>query len=166
MDKLDVLLPYLDAFGTLLHSKLSLDLSKKILLFIFVGSCVSKILPAGAKSMSKLWPTLPSWFWPACGVFELAICATLYLDRVELSVPLIFAMLGGVISSLSIMGRQGNYLPFWPAPIATSGIVLGLAKHSNYKVTNIVPAAAAGGFLIGAFIGNVLAAPRSPKKKA
>ena len=60
--------------------------------YIFIPSGCSKLVPP--KMLKNMWPTLPDWFWPACGVFELTIPVILnfYQEKTDLAMIMVCDM--------------------------------------------------------------------------
>ena len=111
-----------------------------LLLGIYIPSGVSKVIMPGP--LKKIWPQLPAWFWPVCGLWEmlgtvLAVFSKDYYARVGFDMLYIF--MGGVFSSiLSIKDVNGHTLLHRKAPSGGFGAAfLVSATASVYLLTEL-----------------------------
>lgn len=58
--------------------------------------------------MNEMWPSLPLWFWPAAGVWELSFVALLWKDLPQYAIPMANAFMGGVFCSAYLKDAAGN----------------------------------------------------------
>ena len=73
------------------------------LLITFGLAGVTKLFEATSKQNQEMFPALPKWFWPMCGVSELAICGFQYMGRVDLAMYLSFVLLGGIFAAVATL---------------------------------------------------------------
>mmetsp|Transcript_5835 Transcript_5835/g.7358 ORF Transcript_5835/g.7358 Transcript_5835/m.7358 type:complete len:160 (-) Transcript_5835:276-755(-) len=91
----------------------------------FVSSGLSKVLaPQGLKEM---WPRLPSWFWPICGMWEATgglLITNILPDSLKIGFPLMYSFMGGVCCSiLVIKNNEGNTIISGKSSLGGMGFV-------------------------------------------
>jgi hypothetical protein len=68
---------------------------------LFVPSGLSKFI--WPSQLMALWPTLPTWFWYACGCWELICVYLFYNGNYDICFALLMTFMGGVFSSLVVL---------------------------------------------------------------
>ena len=87
----------------------TLAMPQRTLLFIYGPSAVGKLV-LGTKVMQPLWPTLPTWIWPATAAWEaLALALTVLAPHAVAGWTMLYAFMGGVLSSLVYIPDQDGY---------------------------------------------------------
>jgi len=125
--------------------------------YVFIPSGASKLL--SPKPLKQMWPTLPDWFWPACGVFELVIPALLnfYEEKTDLAVLMAFMFLGGASSaSTTIAFKPENFLFIIPTIIAMT--LIGQDAGIEPSLQHV------GGIAFGFIAGNLISITSGQKR--
>lgn len=153
------------------------DVASKAILF-FGATGVMKI--AFSAPLKAQWPSLPSWFWAPCGVWEMMaffllalpaeymkalepLAAASPLPLREVGFLMSFAFLGGTSCATTALSFQPVPLFFTLATLVLVAVVAhshGLAADQRHIFAYF------GGYVAGLFFGVVLARPKDAKKKA
>ena len=110
----------------------------------------TKLVPL--PNYNKDWPTLPMWFWPVCGIWELASVALLFNGKEKIALPLLYIFLGGVYSSVTVMDPKK--IPIAIVPTCTVLVVSSIGYHQKHSTQYMIPGLGAG-FLIGVILSSL-----------
>jgi len=102
--------------------------------------------------MNKDWPTLPMWFWPVCGTWELVSVGLLMNGNEKIALPLLYIFLGGVYSSVTVMDPKK--IPMAVVPTLTTLVVASVGFHQKHSSEFIVPGLGIG-FLTGIILSSL-----------
>lgn len=73
------------------------------LLLTFGLAGVTKLFEVTSKHNQQQFPALPKWFWPICGLSELAISGLQYIEKTDLAMYLSFCVLGGIFCAVATL---------------------------------------------------------------
>jgi hypothetical protein len=126
--------------------------AKYIYLGVYIPSGISKIV--APEPVVEMFPSLPAWFWPAAGVFELVHVGFFLTGNFAIAIPMSYVFMGGVISACTVLHpKQALSLPM-PAFFLILASIHG--NNNGFKVFPALPIFTAAGFGIGVFLGKII----------
>jgi hypothetical protein len=105
---------------------LSFQGARLIFTVLLAGSGLSKFAPA---QLQIFFPTIPDWFYPIAGIWEIIIAYTMYVGNYDVAFPMTNSFFGGAIYITVIL----NYKTIWMLPMAIGTLVLTgiIGKYSS-----------------------------------
>ena len=130
----------------------SADTAQYFLLGVYIPSGITKFLIV--PTYNELFPSLPDWFWPAAGAWEIAMAGLILTGRYDIAIPMSYTFLGGVISACTVLHPNN----FFNIPVATAvAIITGIVGINNgIAVFPSLYNYLGAGFGFGVFMGKVI----------